>query len=80
MQDGFFIIEWLRRTPETEKIPIIIISSTDPARYKDRAAAARVVACFLKPIDNNKLLEAIHAVLGEETSAKPPELPTDFEV
>ncbi len=79
-QDGFFIIEWLRRTPEAETIPIIIISSTDPAQYMDRATAAGVVACFHKPIDYDKLLEVIHATLGEETGGKTSEVPTSFEV
>jgi CheY-like chemotaxis protein len=80
LRDGFYIIEWLRRAPEAEKIPIIIISSTDPARYKDRAAAAGVAACIHKPIDNNKLLEAIHTALGEETGGRQSDPPTDFEV
>jgi CheY-like chemotaxis protein len=80
LQDGFFIIEWLRRTPEAEKIPIILISSTDPVRYERRAAAAGVTSCFRKPLDNNKLLEAIHTALGDETGSKPSEVTTDFEV
>ncbi len=80
LQDGFFIIEWLRRTPEAEKIPIIIISSSDPAQYQKRATAAKVAACFRKPIDNNKLLETIHAILSEEMTGRPPELPANFEV
>jgi CheY-like chemotaxis protein len=66
LRDGFFIIEWLRRAPEAENIPIIIISSTEPTRYMDRAAAARVVACFHKPLDHDKLLEVIHSTLGDE--------------
>lgn len=80
LRDGFYIIEWLRRAPEAEKIPIIIISSTDPAQYRNQADAAGVVACIRKPIDNNKLLEAIHAALGEEMAVQPSESPTNFEV
>lgn len=69
MQDGFFIINWIRRAPEFEKIPIIIISGTEPEKYRDRARAAGVVACFHKPIDKEKLLEAIQATLGETAAA-----------
>jgi len=65
LQDGFFIIQWLRRAPETEKIPIIMISATDPEKFKDRARNAGVVASFRKPIDNDKLLAAIQAALGQ---------------
>lgn len=80
LQDGFFIIEWLHRTPEAEKIPIIIISNTDPTQYQDRAAAAGVVACFHKPVDNKQLLEAIHTALQKGTGGKPPGATTNFEV
>jgi CheY-like chemotaxis protein len=72
LQDGFFIIEWLRRAPETEKIPIIMISATDPEKFKDRAQNAGVVASFHKPIDTDKLLTAIHATLDKGPGAKPP--------
>jgi CheY-like chemotaxis protein len=71
MQDGFFIIQWLRRTPETEKIPIIMISATDPEAFKDRALSAGVVASFHKPIDTDKLLAAIHTTLGQAADGKP---------
>jgi len=72
LQDGFFIIQWLRHAPETEKIPIIMISATDPETFKDRAQSAGVVASFHKPIDTEKLLAAIHATLDQGTGAKPP--------
>ena len=66
LQDGFFIIQWLRRAPETEKIPIIMISATDPEKFKDRARSAGVVASFHKPIDMDKLLAAIQTALARE--------------
>lgn len=72
LQDGFFIIQWLRRAPETEKIPIIMISATDPEKFKDRALNAAVVASFHKPIDTDKLLATIQATLGEGTGGKLP--------
>ncbi len=63
-QDGFFIVEWLRRTPEAEKIPIIIISATDPMKYKDQILAGGIVACFQKPLNHDALLLAIRNTLG----------------
>jgi CheY-like chemotaxis protein len=71
MQDGFFIIQWLRRAPETENIPIIMISATDPELFKDRALSAGVVASFHKPIDTDKLLAAIQTTLSQGTDGKP---------
>jgi CheY-like chemotaxis protein len=62
-QDGLFVIEWLRRTPEAEKIPIIIISGTDPAKYKNQISSSRITACFRKPLNHDELLVAIHTAL-----------------
>lgn len=70
LQDGFFVIEWLRRAPEAEKIPIIIISATDPGKYKDQIPARRIVGCFQKPLDHDALLAAIQTVLGGKASGK----------
>ena len=65
MRDGFLIIDWARRMCDAEKIPVIIVSSTDPATYKERAEAAGILTFFHKPVDNQKLLAAIHATLGD---------------
>jgi CheY-like chemotaxis protein len=71
-QDGFFVVEWLRRTPEANKIPIIIISSTDPVKYKDQASTKGIVACFRKPLNHEELLLVIKSTLdGNAVSAQP---------
>lgn len=82
MVDGFLIIQWLRRMREAMDVPINIISVTEPEKYQDRARAAGVVACFHKPIDSNKLLEAIHEALDQTAVAMPSEgtVGFDFEV
>jgi len=67
MRDGFIIIDWLRRIPEGEKVPIMIISGTDPAEYKARASAAGVVACFHKPLNKDEVLAAIQTTLGSQS-------------
>jgi len=71
LQDGFFVIDWIRRTPEVKKSPVIIISSTEPAQYQERAAAAGVRACFQKPLDKEKLLATVQAILGEQKIGTP---------
>ena len=63
LQDGFQILEWLRRMGGAAKIPIIIISSTDPAEFQERIQASGVTACFRKPLDRAKLVEVINACL-----------------
>ena len=72
LQDGFFIIEWLRRMGEAADIPIIIISGDKSAKDKKNALATGAVAFFPKPIDRIALLATIRATLGEDASDKMP--------
>ena len=65
LQDGFFIIQWLRRMGEAEKIPIIVVSGDNSTKDKQRALDAGAVGFFTKPIDHAALLDAIRQVLGE---------------
>ena len=72
LQDGFFIIEWLRRMGEAADIPIIIISGDKSAKDKKNALATGAVAFFPKPIDRIALLAAIRSTLGEDGGGKTP--------
>jgi two-component system KDP operon response regulator KdpE len=72
LQDGFLIIEWLRRMGEAGDIPIIIISGDKSAKYKKRAQAAKVVGFFSKPLDHIALLAAIRTALGEDVGDETP--------
>jgi CheY-like chemotaxis protein len=66
LQDGFFIIQWLRRMGEAENIPIIVISGDNSTKDKQRALDAGAVDFFTKPIDQIGLLAAIGRVLSGE--------------
>jgi CheY-like chemotaxis protein len=72
LQDGFFIMEWLRRMGKGENIPIIIISADHSPKDRQRALDAGAVAFFPKPIDRAGLLAAIQATLGENAPGKMP--------
>jgi DNA-binding response OmpR family regulator len=63
LEDGLLIIAWLRGMSQAAKIPIIVISGTDPAEYMDRALAMGVAAIFQKPLEVNRLLKVIRATL-----------------
>lgn len=69
LEDGFLIISWLRGMSRAAKTPIIIISGADPAEYRDRALANGVVATFQKPLETNRLLEAIRTTLDSRCQA-----------
>jgi chemosensory pili system protein ChpA (sensor histidine kinase/response regulator) len=65
LQDGFFVIEWLRRAAGGNPIPIMIISGNDPAQHKAQISATDIIAYFRKPLDHHKLLVAVHSVFGK---------------
>jgi DNA-binding response OmpR family regulator len=63
--DGFNIMEWMRRFREVAEIPVIIITSGDPVKYKTRALAAGASAFFQKPINHEEFLIAVRRILGQ---------------
>jgi two-component system, cell cycle response regulator DivK len=63
--DGFNIMEWMRRFREVADIPVIVITSGDPIKYKSRALAAGAAAFFQKPINHEDFLIAIRRILGQ---------------
>lgn len=65
LTDGFLIIDWARRMCDAEGIPVIIISSTDPQKYKARAEAFGILTFFRKPIDKDELLAAVEKTLSK---------------
>jgi CheY-like chemotaxis protein len=68
LRDGFLILDWARRMYHAEKIPVIIVSALDPETYKERAQAHGIPTYFRKPVDKEKLIESIHAALGDAPS------------
>lgn len=70
-QDGFYLINWINRTPGIARPPMVIISSTHPDQYRERAAAAGVRACLQKPLSKESLIATVKTVLGTETSGQP---------
>ena len=61
--DGFKILEWLRNEGKADDVPVIIISSCDPDKFKDRCLAAGAQAYFSKPLPMKELLKSIESLL-----------------
>ena len=80
LRDGFLIIEWLRRMDEGKHVPIIVISGAEPEKYQARALAAGAVAFFHKPVNQDELIAAIHATLGDNIAGEVPVAGQDFDV
>ena len=72
LQDGFFIIEWLRRMGEAGDIPIFIMSGDKTGKFRKRVQTADVAGFFSKPIDHIALVAAIRTTLGEDVGGETP--------
>lgn len=73
-RDGFWAIEWLHRVEEIKTIPVIMISSEDPATARPHALAAGAAAFLQKPIHMGELI-ALSLDLISRNSASPAALP-----
>lgn len=71
LQDGFQILEWLRRMGGAGNIPVIIISSAAPDELKERAHTAGVVTTLQKPLKKNELLDFIANALHQNAAPAP---------
>ena len=56
---GFTVLQWLRRFPELAKVPVILMSGSDTAAFKDKCLAEGALAFFQKPIDYRELLAVL---------------------
>lgn len=62
--DGFRIMEWFHRLEASKRIPVIIITGGQDAKFKERAMASGAVAFFHKPIDHDDLVKVIRQTIG----------------
>ncbi len=68
--DGFNIMEWMRRFQEVADIPVIVITSGEPVKYKARALAGGASAFFQKPINHEEFLIAVRRILGQNKAVQ----------
>jgi two-component system chemotaxis response regulator CheY len=66
--DGFKIMAWLQRMDEGRNIPVIVITSGDPAKYEERSLTDGAAAFFHKPIQHDELLTVIAQILRVDAS------------
>jgi two-component system KDP operon response regulator KdpE len=69
--DGYVVMERLKRHPTLAVIPIIVVSARDVRGNHDRVIAAGAKVYLQKPVINAELLAIIRKTLGE------PEQPGD---
>lgn len=66
--EGFLVLEQMRRLSDLVATPVIVLSARDPAGNEQRALDAGAVAFYQKPPDNHQFFTAIRHALGETTA------------
>jgi CheY-like chemotaxis protein len=63
VKDGFEVLEWLRSHPAFEKLPVVVLSSSDLGEDKGKAQELGATAYLTKSFDWTQVFTAIHQVL-----------------
>lgn len=66
--DGYALIERLREDPQFQDIPIIIISTEDEQKDKQRGYEAGANIYMVKPTDPGLLIENIRMLMGRTSN------------
>jgi CheY-like chemotaxis protein len=66
--DGFILMRWLRAMEQGQRIPVIFITGSLAAGFKQKALAVGALGLFEKPIDHVRLFELIQRALSGRTS------------
>lgn len=64
IMDGWSATQHLKATPDTQNIPVIALTAHAMASDRDRALAVGCDDYDMKPVDFNRLLAKIAALLG----------------
>jgi two-component system KDP operon response regulator KdpE len=64
--DGLKIMTWMQRMDEAKNIPIIVVSGSEPEKYRERCLATGAAAFFYKPVQYQELLPFIAQFLRGE--------------
>lgn len=59
---GFEVLEQIKSNPETRKIPVIILSTTDSPEEINRCYELGCNAYITKPVDYNDFSETVHSL------------------
>ena len=59
LMDGFEFVQRLRRLPNYQDVPVILITGHTSQQERDRAAGLGIETFFAKPVDDEVLIEAL---------------------
>ncbi len=66
MMSGYEVIEQLKSNPQTQRIPIICLTSAESITARARSRKAGAAKLIMKPFSPAELVHELHAVLAQE--------------
>ena len=69
--NGTGLIEAVRRNPEFDHVPILVLSSEDASVYREKARNAGASGWMVKPFSPTKLISAVQQLANEAFSYTP---------
>lgn len=70
--DGLTLAQWIRDQPALTHLPLIVLSSGNQAGHSERCRALGMSACFIKPVMDMDLFEAMAEALSHCTARPAP--------
>ncbi|MBY4892547.1 response regulator [Rhodobacteraceae bacterium N5(2021)] len=70
-RSGFDILADLRARPETQALPVLMLTAKGQAKDREQAMALGANGFLTKPFSNTELLEVIAAMGGQSSAASP---------
>jgi two-component system, chemotaxis family, chemotaxis protein CheY len=67
--DGFHVINWLKRLPETEGMSFLLVTDEDAAKLHDKARATGAKGMCQKPVNPETLVSVVRRILGDPPPA-----------
>jgi len=68
-KNGFEVMEWLRRTPPLDSLPVVILTSSQAERDRQRACDLGAKAYYVKPSDPARLVELVRHMISAHLQA-----------
>ncbi len=70
---GYELMAQLRQSPQTRRIPVMVVTSRAGAKHRDRALKEGAAAFLTKPVQEEQLIHAVEQLIGAE--AQRPAIP-----
>jgi chemosensory pili system protein ChpA (sensor histidine kinase/response regulator) len=74
LMNGYELMAQLRHNPDTQDIPVLVVTSRAGAKHRDRAIKEGASGFLTKPVQEDQLISEIERLLGSKSFGEQPEL------